>query len=211
MSTSKKTGKPYRRHFSNYLLNKSLQLRYITLVTVLSAALSSVLGYMIWKQETRATDQVMRMIAEVECEDTPLEQCEEYALIRGSLTERDTNLVLTMVGIGVGLVLILVLYLLIMTHKVAGPLYKVSMYFERMADGKMGQTYPLRKGDMLRDFYDKFQEMHEDVRARFQKDNELSGRFLKACTDADIEREGAVGAALDRLEEHHRSREEALS
>lgn len=211
MAKDPKTGKPYRRRFSNYLLDRSLQLRYITVVTLLSAVISAILGYMIWQQENRSTEQVMRMIAEVECEGQAIENCEEYEQIRGNLTERDTNLVLTMAGVGVGLVIVLVLYLLIMTHKVAGPLYKVSRYFNRMAEGKLGETYPLRRGDMLQDFYDRFQEMHQDVRERLLADNELSSKFLQACADAGVEREGELGTALDRLEDHHRSRKEALS
>lgn len=211
MASNSTTGKPYRRRFSNYLLDKSLQLRYITVVTLLSAVISSILGYMIWQQENRSTEQVMQMIAEVECEGVAIEECEEYSQIRSNLTERDTNLVLTMAGVGVGLVIILVLYLLIMTHKVAGPLYKVSQYFGRMAEGQLGETYPLRRGDMLQDFYEQFQAMHEEVRKRLQDDNDALNRFLEACADAGVEREGELGTALDRLEEHHRSRDEALS
>lgn len=204
-------GKPYRRKFSNYLLDKSLQLRYITVVTLLSAVISSVLGYMIWQQENRSTEQVMQMIAEVECEGEAIEDCEEYAQIRSNLTERDTNLVLTMAGVGVGLIIVLVLYLLIMTHKVAGPLYKVSRYFGFMSEGQLGETVPLRRGDMLQDFYERFVEMHNDVRKRLQEDNDVANRFLQACADAGVEREGELGTALDRLEEHHRSRKDALS
>ena len=210
MASSNKPGKPYRRRFSNYLLDRSLQLRYITVVTLFSAVISSVLGYMIWQQEKRSTDQVMQMIAEVECEGVAIENCEGYAQLRANLTERDTNLVLTMVGVGFGLVVILVLYLLVMTHKVAGPLYKVTSYFDRMAEGRLGATQPLRRGDMLQDFYVKFQEMHEGVRKRLQDDDDVSNRFLQACADAGVEREGELGNALDRLEEHHRSRKEAL-
>ena len=33
------------------------------------------------------------------------------------------------------------------------------MYFDKMTAGKMGQVWPLRKGDMLTDFYDGFKAM----------------------------------------------------
>lgn len=202
--------KPYKRRFSNYLLNKSLQLRYMAFVAVLSAILSSTLGYMIWKQESIASSTIVDAVGRTLC-DTP-EECEELkAEIGGELSSRDTNLVWRMVAIGVGLVVVLVLYLLIMTHKVAGPLYKVSMYFDRMAEGQLSEVYPLRKGDMLQDFYNKFKEMHEAVRARHQRDNELVSRFIKACDDAGVERQGELGTRLDELEEHHKNRTEALA
>jgi len=208
------TGKrpAYQRRFSNYLLNKSLQLRYIIFVTVLSAILSGTLGYMIWQQESMASSSILQSVDSSLCDSASAQECAEIkADLSASLTSRDYNLVLRMVAIGVGLVVVLVLYLLIMTHKVAGPLYKVSMYFERMAEGRLGETYPLRRGDMLQDFYDKFRDMHDVVRARHQADNDLVGRFLKACADGGVKRTGELGVRLDDLEEHHRQRMEALS
>lgn len=203
--------RPYRRRFSNYLLNKSLQLRYIVFVTVLSAALSGALGYLIWEQETLASSQILDSVSTL-CDDPSSEECADLKAVLGAdLTQRDTNLVLRMAGIGVAFVIVLVFYLLIMTHKVAGPLYKVSLYFDRMAEGKLGEVYPLRRGDMLTDFYDKFRAMHEEVRSRHLRDNELLGRFVKACEDAGVEREGAMGARLDELEAHHKEREQALA
>lgn len=213
MSNTNQTGK-HRRRFSNYLLNKSLQLRYIGFVTVVSAVLSTVLGFMIWQQETKASSELLRSVAEFYCGNVPPDQCEELKSIQdvqGTLAATDSNLVLTMVGISVGLVLVLVLYLLVMTHKVAGPLYKVSLYFTKMADGKLGETYPLRKGDMLQDFYENFQEMHVAVRERFQNDNQLLNRFLEACEQAGVEREGTLGTSLDRVQEHYQSRDKALA
>ena len=56
------------------------------------------------------------------------------------MAAEDRALVYKMVGVGVGLVVILSLYLLIMTHKVAGPLYKVSLYFDQMAEGRLGNV-----------------------------------------------------------------------
>ena len=46
----------HKRKLSNYLLDKSLQLRYILLVTLLSAAIASALGYMIYDQRRAASE-----------------------------------------------------------------------------------------------------------------------------------------------------------
>ena len=86
------------------------------------------------------------------------------------LAGKDQALVYEMVALGLGLVVILSAYLVIMTHKVAGPLYKVSMYFDRMAEGRLGKVTPLRRGDMLQDFFGNFREMHEAVRGRLVDD-----------------------------------------
>jgi hypothetical protein len=192
------------------LLNKSLQLRYITFVTVLSAVLSGALGYLIWEQETLASSKIMESI-EAMCDDGAQDCAELNAEVGAKLSEDDTSLVLRMALIGFGLVVVLVLYLIIMTHKVAGPLYKVSLYFNRMAEGRLGEVYPLRKGDMLTDFYDEFKAMHDAVRERHQQENELFGRFLQACDAAGVDRQGELGEALDELEHLHKGREQALA
>ncbi len=121
-----------------------------------------------------------------------------------------------MVGVGVGLVVILSLYLLIMTHKVAGPLYKVSMYFDRMAVGRLGVVTPLREGDMLQDFYAQFQEMHDAVRARAQRDVGVLEASLTALRTAQNqgdyrgEARSQLTEALDQLAAHIETRTKNL-
>ena len=99
------------------------------------------------------------------------------------MAAEDRALVYKMVGVGIGLVVILSLYLVIMTHKVAGPLYKVSMYFDQMARGQARQRHgACDKGDMLQDFFGNFKEMHEAVRTRAQVRRDHDGeRRDRAC------------------------------
>ena len=67
--------------------------------------------------------------------------------------------------IGTGLVLVvgLAIYGIKMTHKVAGPLFKISLYLHKMRDGRLDKVYNLRKGDQLVDFYDHFKHAHAGV------------------------------------------------
>jgi nitrogen fixation/metabolism regulation signal transduction histidine kinase len=196
---AKPPPRPYRRKLSNYLLNKSLQLRYVVLVTALSAIIAGVLGYLIWRQEADASAHVLEAFDSLGMEDQELR-----AEILDRTSTDDQNLVLTMAGVGLGLMAVLFFYLVIMTHKVAGPLFKVTRYFDEMAAGRLGRVYSLRKGDMLRDFYDKFRDMHDSLRARHAEDVEAMGRFLAACEAAgikggELERELAeMRALLDR-------------
>lgn len=198
-------NRPYKRRFSNFLLDKSLQLRYIGVVTVISAVILGTLGTMIWQQRNLASSQILESIEQSGMADDVKDAVDD------DLSSRDQNWVLRLAGVGVGLVFVLFFLLLVMTHKVAGPLYKVSLYFGRMARGKLGETYPLRRGDMLKDFYDKFKEMHDAVRERHRGENEVIGRFLAACDAAGVKRDDDLGRRLDALTEHHRARQEALS
>ncbi|MBU1537820.1 hypothetical protein KKF84_21080 [Myxococcota bacterium] len=57
-------------------------------------------------------------------------------------------------------IVIIFLYTIVLTHKVAGPLFKISNYFKKMEDGNFSKIWPLRKGDQLQEFYKKFEHAH---------------------------------------------------
>ncbi|HTE55340.1 MAG TPA: hypothetical protein VK698_31015 [Kofleriaceae bacterium] len=197
--------RPYKRKLSNYMLDKSVQLRYVVLVSALSAVIAGALGYLIWRQEADASAHVMEAFDSLAIDDAELRE-----EILNRTTSGDDQLIFTMAGVGVGLMGVLFLYLMVMTHKVAGPLYKVSRYFDEMAAGRLGQVYQLRKGDMLRDFYDKFRDMHVSLRERMQGDTDAMARFVDACAAAGVG-EGALGGELDQLRAHVESRRKALA
>lgn len=192
------------RKLANYILDKSLQLRYVGFVTALSALLASVLGYMIFLQERRASESIISTLG-----DSGLPMDFQQEIIR-TLAKDDTNLVMLMGLIGLGLSLVLVLYLVVMTHKVAGPLFKVSKYFDEMAVGKLSEVYPLRKGDQLQGFYDNFKRMHDTVRARHQANNAAVTALLDACEAAGLGDGGELGHKLAEARSHARRREQLL-
>src|SRR5215213_6355309 len=60
---------PYKRKMSNYLLDKSLQLRYIVLVTILSGVISGSLGYLIYQQRHAASAAIASDLAALTQDD----------------------------------------------------------------------------------------------------------------------------------------------
>jgi hypothetical protein len=194
---------PYKRKLGNFMLDKKLQLRYVLLVTVLSALISASLGYLIYHQRHSASESIERDLAALTHNDASLAEFQNQ--VADDMASDDRALVYKMVGVGLGLVIILSAYLVIMTHKVAGPLFKVSMYFDRMAEGKIGNVYGLRKGDMLQDFFGNFKEMHESVRTRMQADVIT----MESATDAL--RAKLVGTpALEAMDKYLAHRKKAL-
>jgi hypothetical protein len=200
----------YKRKLSNYLLDRTLQLRYVLMVTVLSALIAGSLGYLIYQQEHRASEDLAASLAKLSAEDP-----DQYADLQteavSDMRSRDEALVLKMLGVGVGLTVILSLYLILMTHKVAGPLYKTSHHFDQMAAGRFPPVWGLRKGDMLQDFFASFKEMYDAVRGRWTADLAAQEQLLAACRAAGIDRTGALGKELDALEAHVAARKQALS
>jgi hypothetical protein len=199
----------HQRKLSNYLLDKNLQLRYILLVTLLSAVISGALGYMIYDQSRLASESIERDLQVLTVGDTSRQ---EFTSI---LAGKDQALVYEMVGLGLGLVVILSAYLVIMTHKVAGPLFKVSTYFEQMAEGRLGVVTPLRRGDMLQDFFGEFKVMHESLRGRAQADVAVLEQALTALRDArgeaDAGARGKLDDALSALDQHIAGRKKQLA
>lgn len=199
----------HQRKLSNYLLDKNLQLRYILLVTLLSAMISGALGYMIYDQSRLASASIERDLQVLTVGDNSRQ---EFTSI---LAGKDQALVYEMIGLGLGLVVILSAYLVIMTHKVAGPLFKVSTYFEQMAEGRLGTVTPLRRGDMLQDFFGEFKAMHESLRGRAQADVAVLEQALTALRDArgeaDAGARGKLDDALSALDQHIAGRKKQLA
>jgi len=198
---------PYKRKLSNYLLDKKLQLRYILLVTILSGVISGSLGYLIYQQRHAASSAIEGDLAALTADDKTYNELRE--VVAADYRAEDRALMYKMVGVGVGLVVILSLYLLIMTHKVAGPLYKVSLYFDKMKEGRLGKVTALRDGDMLQDFYGNFREMHDAVRKRAQEhvitlEGAATALRVKAGDDAKL------AEALDALDKHITQRKKNL-
>jgi hypothetical protein len=206
--TSSAPPAKHKRHLSNYLLDKSLQLRYVLVVTILSAIIAGSLGYLIYQQENRASDVLASGLAKMSATDTDFADLQQEAT--SEMGSRDQELVWKMAGVGVGLTLVLSMYLLLMTHKVAGPLYKVSRYFDEMAAGKLGPVWGLRKGDMLQDFFGSFREMHDATRGRLTDDVAALTRLSAACQAAAAQ-DPALAQALADLNAHLATRTKALS
>ena len=206
----------YKRKLSNYLIDKKLQLRYVMLVTILSAIIAGSLGTLIYKLRHTASDKINSDLITLKEQFGDRQTEDLNDKISEQMASDDRNDVFTMIGVGIGLVVILSGYLLIMTHKVAGPLYKVSLYFEKMANGKLGKVTPLRSGDMLQDFYVSFKEMHDALRERAKADNAALAKAvetLKASkNEGDYRGEGrqALDDELEKLGAHVEARKAAL-
>jgi nitrogen fixation/metabolism regulation signal transduction histidine kinase len=201
----------HKRKLSNYLLDKNLQLRYVLLVTILSAVIASTLGYMIYDQRRAASESIEHDLQALTRADASHQEFQEQ--VASGLESDDQALVYKMIVVGFGLVTILSAYLVIMTHKVAGPLHKVSMYFDQMAEGRLGPVTPLRRGDMLQDFFGDFKATHEALRTQAAADLAVMEQALAALRpmrDAAEPRAGLDGA-LDDLDQHIARRKKQLA
>ncbi len=91
-----------------------------------------------------------------------------------------------MIATGIALVIGLALYGIKMTHRVAGPLFKVGLYLTKMRDGRFDKVYNLRKGDQLVDFYDQFKAAHGGIVAMQQDDIARIAQVIAAADAAGL-------------------------
>jgi hypothetical protein len=199
----------HRRRLSNYLLDKRLQLRYVIVVTLLSTLICGVLGTLIYRQEQQASSFLEEQLKAMSEGSANQNERELQVEITRDIESGDRALVGKMALAGLGLVVILSAYLVVMTHKVAGPLYKASLYFDKMAQGRFAKVTALRRGDMLQDFFSSFQEMNDAMRGRMIADLDVMERACKAARQANVS--GELAAEVTHLEQHVAERRAQLS
>ena len=195
----------HKRYLRNYIIDKRLQLRYIALVSLLSAALSALLGWLIWSQRSRASATIVRSL-----ESADFLGDEQKAEIVRHLASSDLSVVLRMGLVCLGLIVVLSFFLVVITHKVAGPLHVIGGYFDRLTAGKLPLVHNLRRGDELKVFHKKFKDMCNALRQRAEEDVGAIDRFVDACRTARVDESGALGHALEDLRKVSREKQGSL-
>src|SRR5450755_2369698 len=164
-------GRPaYKRKVRNYLLDVGLQLRYTATIVVVAIFLTAGLGFKMY-QATRDVSKVILWTSLVD----PASADE----LQSQFANSDRVVLWGIVGFGVVLVLSIGAVGILITHKVAGPLYKIATFFGRVRDNRLGPAPAnLRKGDELQEFYSAFKEMHQSLRARTEDDVRIIGNVV---------------------------------
>src|SRR5450432_183769 len=192
----------YKRKVRNYLLDAGLQLRYTATIVVVAIFLTAGLGFKMY-QATRDVSKVILWTSLVD----PASADE----LQSQFANSDRVVLWGIVGFGVVLILSISAVGILITHKVAGPLYKIASFFGRVRDNRLGPTPAnLRKGDELQEFYGAFKEMHSSLRARAEDDVRIIGNVVSVLETAPDTRSPALARALDDLRDLRKRKEESL-
>jgi hypothetical protein len=108
-----------------------------------------------------------------------------------------TRILWAMIATGIALVFGLALYGIKMTHRVAGPLFKVTLYLSKMREGRFDKVYNLRKGDQLIEFYDHFKLAHGGIVAMQQDDIARLAAVIATAEAAGLGQHPAVAELRD--------------
>ncbi len=171
-------GGKSNRKLKNYILDWRYQLRYTLTMVGISVVLTGGLGYVVMSKAREAS-----RVVEVRAMDPTDEMAQ---MLAKQFQQNDQVLVWSLIGFGLLLAGALSAYGIVLTHKVAGPLFKVTTYLDRMRDGKLGQVYNLRKGDELVEFFEHFKRAHETLRTLTEEDIAVIDKALAAIGDVPI-------------------------
>ena len=198
----------HKRKLRNFLLDWRYQMRHTLMLVAISAALTAGLGYF-WYQQMREASLVVEVKALGSADITDAETKQ----IQADLARQDRIRLMVLIGFGVLFSLVLMGYGIVVTHKVAGPLFKIRRHMRDIAEGRLYQLWGLRKGDQLQDFWDIFKGMHTELRSRTTADIKLLDRAIAALerqAAAGQEQGGEVGAVLEALRQARQSKEDSL-
>jgi len=192
----------YKRKVKNYLIDVGLQLRYTLAIVAVAVVLTAVLGYRIYAA-TQDTSKVIAMTSLVE--PTIAQQLE------AQFADTDRQVMFGIIGFGLVLVLSISGVGILLTHKVAGPLYKISSFFGRIRDNRLGPApNKLRKGDELQNFYLSFREMHQAIRARVEEDVRVMDGALTSIEATPEGKSPAMQRAIEELRQLCKRKEDSL-
>jgi len=182
-----------------YIVDKRFQLKYTLIIALGAAVISIGFGTAVYYKTTEAThvaSTAMLRWSEPDLRGAPGLDMDAEAIetIKGAMDEQDRNVLLAIVLFIAALVVVLTLWGILITHRIAGPLFAISRYLGQIRAGKLANVRPLRKKDELKEFFFVFNEMVTELRSRTEAEiTTLEGIALRLN---DLKSEGAEVEAL---------------
>jgi hypothetical protein len=189
LTEGRETGKRQRRKIRNFLIDRKVQLSITLVMVILSSLLTAVLGFF-WYSEIRKASAVIRISAISTLGPDAARQ------LGAQLQTDDHMRLLVLVGFAVLLGVLIAAYGIVMTHRLAGPLYKINRHMLDIADGRLYKLWGLRKGDQLQEFFGTFERMHTALRVGVEEDMKLLNQVIAA-----IQRGGDLSDQVPKLRE----------
>ena len=148
----------YKRH--TYFIKTGLQLRYMGILTACMLTVAMSVGWIIyhtsWKQIINTPDLSIDKL---------------YIIF-----ENVNNQLLWWI---LGFILIIAVISIFVSHKIAGPVYRLEESTKLIASGDLTHRVHLRQGDELGDLQDAFNDMSESLSKMVYKDREIIERLAK--------------------------------
>ncbi len=203
-ATPEKTGR-HQRSVKNYLIDSRFQLKYTGFIVGATLLLSIILGVFLYTTSNKVVDESKKVsdVVKMSIKDDPIYGSDPDLTksFTDSASDSDQKVLqqqrAMMTGVVGGLTVLVVLIGLLgiyFTHKVAGPVHKMKGLLKQVGSGKLKFKGGLRKGDELQDFFETFQTMVDNLRARQQKEIDSLGVAIASAKEA-----GVSEASLEKI------------
>ncbi len=218
--TAAAPAKPqYKRSLKNYLIDSRFQLKYTGMILAVAVVVSAVLGVFLWQTSGEVVQESQRVVEQskkvsdvvrMSIKDDPVygdnpdlaqafnsaaaDQDNQIMAQQAALVRQQHTMLYTLVGALAVMVFLIGVLGIFITHKVAGPIYKMKLLLKQVADGKLKVQARLRKGDELQDFFDVFASMVDSLRERQLREVGEIDRALEAARSA-----GVADASLEKI------------
>jgi hypothetical protein len=127
------------------------------------------------------------------------------------LQSRERMIGFALIGSFLVILLGLFAYGIKMTHRVAGPLFKIQQYLGHLRNGRYPEVYDLRKGDHLIEFYQHFKEAYNGLRGMQTEDIAELAALLQVADETRLaEKHPEIAGALEELRILHHDKEKSL-
>jgi nitrogen fixation/metabolism regulation signal transduction histidine kinase len=144
-----------------YLVNRRFQFKYTAMVVLFSSVIFAVLGYELYRR-TLANTEILK-----------IQNLDVKALVTG----QDRQILYLLAGFFILQVASLFVLGILITHRIAGPLFRVHRYLEEIAEsGRIRPLNPVRSRDEFHEFFESlakvvliFQTRTEEQKAKLQE------------------------------------------
>ena len=169
-----------QRKLKNLLIDRKFQMRWVSRIIFIITVIVGVMGYFLYRTVADATDQMLAQ----KLGDLELTQ----ASIKAFVDQAQSDKMMTVYKLAAWLAALTMFVsgaTIVLTHKVAGPIYKMRKIFRLIDDDNLSLTGKLRKGDELREAFDDFDDMLRRLREQRRSDLAVLESIRDACKDSD--------------------------
>ena len=186
-----KSNAPAKRHIRNYLIDRQFQLRWMFRVIVIISIIVTIMGYFLYQTIADATDQMLaQKLGDVELTNESVN-----AFVTQASKDKELT-VYTLVVWLCSLVVFISLATIALTHRIAGPIFKMRRIFASINGDNLGLwENKLRRGDELKEAFEDFDDMLRRLRESRREDIEKLRDIRKG-----IEKDDGTEENLNRLD-----------
>lgn len=197
----KSQGQVHKRHMRNYLLDKGFQLKWTAIVVVVNVGICLALGVPLYRTVSAASDQLLAK----DMGEPALTPAAMKVLETQNAQDKNQTILALVVLLGI-LVVCSTLLWIFLTHRIAGPMYKIRSIFHRVNADHLEVNTSFRKGDEFEAVLLEFNAMMGRLADGRRADIQAIEAARSALDDAATpQARQAAQAALDDLTKRYRS------